>query len=118
MAASLKITLKKRLTFFNHFFANHCTLMEKSSKLSPIAFSINGIGRTMKSLDPNKAHGHDMISILNLKICGSSFSKSPRLMFRFYIKSGGFPLEWKRGNVFCVEKKHKQILKNYLPISF
>ena len=40
------------------------------------------IGRIISCLDPNKAHGHDMMSIRMLKICGDSFYKLLGIIFR------------------------------------
>ena len=37
--------------------------------LSSITFEINDIEKTIKNLDPNKFHGHDMLSIRMLKLC-------------------------------------------------
>ena len=38
--------------------------------ISSISFSSNNIARIIRDLDPNKAHGHEMISIRVLKVCG------------------------------------------------
>ena len=72
----------------------------------------------MKNLDPNKAHGHDMISIRMLKTCGESILKPLELIFKSCIESGKFPTEWKKANVVLVHKKNdKQLKENYRPIS-
>ena len=68
----------------------------------------------MQNLDPNKAHGHDLLSIRMLKLCG----KSIWFIFQSCIKHGEFPTEWKKANVGPVHKNSdKQILKNYRPVS-
>ena len=65
------------------------------------------------ALDPNKAHGHDMISIRMLKICGYSIYKPLQLIFRSCIENEKFPSEWKKANVVLVHKKgNKQTLEN------
>ena len=56
------------------------SLTDKS--LSNISFTDNDIGKIIKCLDPNKAHGHDMMSMRMLKICGDSIYKPLRLIFR------------------------------------
>ena len=49
---------------YNYFFANLCSLISYTSEsltgksLSKIAFTDNDVGKIIKSLDPNKAHGH------------------------------------------------------------
>ena len=62
------------------FFAKQCFIIQNSSKLpltlnkktensiSSITFNRNNIATIIRSLDPNKAHGYDMISICMLKI--------------------------------------------------
>ena len=65
-------------------------------------------------MKPNKAHGHDMISIRMLKICGDSIYKPLRLTFRASLDQENFPLSWKKANVVPIHKKNnKQSIKNY-----
>ena len=72
----------------------------------------------MQSLDPNKAHGHDQISIRMLKLCSNSICKPLEIIFNRCLETSTFPNDWKKGNVVPVFKKgDKQILKNYRPIS-
>ena len=40
--------------------------------LSSLSFSQDGIAKLIQNLDPNKAHGHDNISMRMLKICSSN----------------------------------------------
>ena len=44
--------------------------------------------KIIRGLDLNKAHGHDMISIGILKICGESISKLLEIIFKSCIKKG------------------------------
>ena len=93
------------------FFAKQCSIILNSSKLpltlskkmeksiSSIAFNCNDIATMNCSLDPNKAHGYDMISIRMLKICDKSICKPLELIFQSCIKYGKFPNEWKIANV-------------------
>ena len=59
--------------------------------LSNITFRENDIGKIISSLDSNKAHGHDMMSIHVLKISRDSIYKSLGLiynnMFSFFIEN-------------------------------
>ena len=68
--------------------------------------------KIVQKLDPNKAHGQHNISICMIKICGKSFCKLLRKIFEECLKTGTFPLEWKRGHVVPMFKKgDKQIYK-------
>ena len=59
------------------------TFLKRTDKfISSISFSSNDIARIIRDLDPNKAHGHDMISIRMLKICGESISKPLGMIFK------------------------------------
>ena len=75
---------KEKAVVFNKFFAKQCSLTNKSNDfpsvlsnkthklLSAIHFTSDDILKMIKSLDPNKAHSHDMISIWMIKICDAS----------------------------------------------
>ena len=70
---------KEKAELFNSFFSKQCSIMDNGSKLpsnlvyhtneklSYIVFNSEDIGKVISDLDPNKAHGHDMISIRMLK---------------------------------------------------
>ena len=115
---------------YNNFFADQCsilrnknelpaTLLKKTSEsLTTIDFSNNDIIKIIRNLDPNKAHGYDMISIRMMKIWDDSICKPLKLIFQSCLKSGKFPSEWKKANVVPIHKKDdKQIIKNCRPIS-
>ena len=94
------------------------TLKKTSESLTTIDFSNNDILKIIRNLDPNKAHGRDMISIRMVKICDDSICKPLKLLFQSCLESGKFPSEWKKANVVPIHKKgDTQILKNYRPIS-
>ena len=74
--------------------------------------------KLIKKLDPVKAHGHDVMSILMIKIWDASICKSLELIFRSCIENAKFPTEWKKAIVIPAYKKaDKQNLKKYRPIS-
>ena len=75
---------KQKAEIFNSFFIKQCSLINTNSDLpsvlskkthkllSKIHITSDDILKKIKNLDPNKAHGHDMVSIWMIKICGAS----------------------------------------------
>ena len=56
---------------------------KKTEKIiSSISFSSNDIAKIIRDLDPDKVHGHDMISICMLKICGDSILEPSEIIFK------------------------------------
>ena len=72
------IDFSKKAHLFNSFFAKQCSIIENNSALpsstipvtdqylANIEFTKDDIKRIICKLDPNKAHGHDLVSILRL----------------------------------------------------
>ena len=88
------------------------------NRLSTVNFSQDDIGKNIQNLNPNKAHGHDDISIQMIEICGSSIYGPLELIFKEVLSTGLFPSNWKKGNIVPIHKRgDKQILKNYRPLS-
>ena len=114
---------------FNTFFSNQCNILDNSSNvpeisyktnkcISSINFSSSDLSKIIKELNPNKAHGHDNISIRMIQICGESIIFPLKLIFETAIRSSCFPQSWKKGNIIPVHKKDsKNLVKNYRPIS-
>ena len=102
---------------FNAFFVSQCSMIKKThvlptnceiltdKSLSNITFTDNDIEKIIKGLDPNKAHGHDLISIRMLKLCGGSIYKDLRLIFGACLDQGTSPLCWKKASVVPIHKK-------------
>ena len=67
--------------------------------LSTIHFTI------VHFIDPNKAHGHYMISIRMVKLCGASLCKSLELIFNHVLKVENFLLNGKKQMSFLRIKK-------------
>ena len=120
----------KKADLFNSFFAKQCSIIENNSVLpsstnpitdqylASIEFMKDDIKRIIRNLDPNKAHGHDMISIRMLKMSGDFIIEPLFKIFKNCLKCGIFPDHWKKGNIVPTFKKgDKQNIKNYRPVS-
>ena len=88
----------KKADLFNFFFGKQCSIIENNSVLpSPtipvtdqylanIEFTKDDIKRIICKLDPNKAHGHDMISIHLLKVPGDAIIETLFKIFKNCLK--------------------------------
>ena len=106
-----------KANIFNKYFASQCTAINNNSvlpstlnhltddKLSSFNISSEVIFQLIKNLDPNKAHGHDEISVKMLKLCAPSVCKPLTLLFENCFTSGEFPNVWKKSNIVPVHKK-------------
>ena len=66
----------------------------------------------IRSLNPNKAHGWDEISVKMVKICDDAIAPALKIIFDSALASGTYPTSWKKANVVPVHKKEeKNILK-------
>ena len=96
---------KQKAEIFDSHFSYQCTPLinnsripsecprKSSESLSSITFEINDIEKTIKNLDPNKSHGHDMLSIRMLKLCGESIYKPLNPFFKSCLETGQSPSE-------------------------
>ena len=72
----------------------------------------------IRSLNPNKAHGWDEISIRMIKLSDKSLVTPLKIIFTNCLRRGVFPGIWKCANVVPVHKKNEKNMKsNYRPIS-
>ena len=82
----------KKANIFNNFFASLCIPIDNTSCLPSFSYKTgkkiksfqvteNDILAIIKSLDPNKAHGCDNISIKMLKICSQSLILPLKIIF-------------------------------------
>ena len=68
------------------------------------------ISNLTEALNPNKAHGHDGLSIRMFQMGSDSICKPLSIIFRNCLKAGYFPTIWKKANVVPVHKKrNKQV---------
>ena len=101
----------KKADLFNSFVAKQCSVIENSSALSSsavlitnqylesIEFTKDDIKEIICKIDPNKAHGHDMISICMLKMSSRTIIKSHFKILKNFLNCGTFPGDWKKGNI-------------------
>ena len=103
----------EKITLFNTFFADQCTPINNSSTLPPFEYKVNSniadvsfsekeIVSIIRSLNSNKAHGWDGISIRIIKMCDELFAPPLKIIFDTALKSGINPDKWKRENVVPV----------------
>ena len=110
------IDFQKKAELFNSLFADQYSLISNSNELPSKLehFSKNDIAKMIQNLNPNKAHGHDQVSIRMLNFV-TSISNPLEIIFNQCLKTGVFPNDCEKGNVTPVFKKvDKRILKNSL----
>ena len=102
---------KEKAELFNSFFSNQCSLLRSCSKrptnpryvtdkrLRTINFTADNTETIIVSLNSNKAHGHDNISMHMLKICGDTNCKPLELIFKQALTTGVLSPKWEEGNI-------------------
>ena len=118
-----------KANLFNDFFASIYTPINNGSilpqftyktdvKIDSFRVNQNDISVIIKTLDAEKTHGWDNISIKMIQICGDPIALPLMLEFETALKEKKFPDIWKKANVFPVHtNEEKNLLKNYRPIS-
>ena len=109
----------EKANYFNDFFANHCSLINKNSKLLLNRASITLLSSVnikesniLKFVDVNKAHGHKYISIRMLKSSHKSILKPLQLLLENRLRTGIFPVQRKKVNIVPIHRKgDKQLIK-------
>ena len=110
------INCKEKASTFNKHFSNQCKLNINNSILPPFNFLTNNsldtisisnedILNILNSLNPNKSHGPDNISIRMLQLCGDSIVVPLKIIFKNIIHTGSYPSLWKRANVTPIHNK-------------
>ena len=111
------IDIKTKANIFYKFFGEQCTPLKNDSalptsqyvltqsRLQSIDFICEEISRIIRSLDVNKAHDHDDISIKIIKICDNSLVRPLSLLFKNAFGDSHFPELWKKLNIIPVHKK-------------
>ena len=110
---------KKKAELFSGFFTRQWSLVNNNRKLLSVLnkktcqllltveFSTYDILKIISYLNPNKAHGHNIISIWMLKICDESICKPVGIICWSCLQNGKLPSEWKETNVVSAFKKKK-----------
>ena len=108
---------KMKANHFNSFFTALCTTLNNNSKvqgsqtyitdsnLSSLQFEDKDVIKIIRSLDINRPHGHDDISIRMLQICGLAIIKPFSIIFRNSINNNTYPDLWKKPNIWPIHKK-------------
>ena len=83
-----------KANLFNDYSSQQYTTVDNNSsippnrrfateqKLSTFEFCTDDIVKILKSVDPNKTHEHEEISIRMIKLCASSIAKPLSFLFR------------------------------------
>ena len=91
--------------------------MKKEARLTSINFSGSDILKIIRSLDINKAHSHDDISVRMVKIRGDAMKKPLSITYKDCIETGTYPNAWKKSSIVPVHKKgDKQVVNHYRPV--
>ena len=111
----------KMLSITNDSSLPRLVVINSESSLSAIHLDNDDILKIIRSLNINKVHGHDNISIgiiKMIKICNKAIVKPLSIIYQNCIDSGIFLDLWKKSNIVPVHKKEdKQFLQNYGPVS-
>ena len=93
---------RKKACIFNVFFTNQCSILNNGSIIPEISYKTDkrtrdinflpsDLSKIIKNLYPNKALGHDNISVKMIQMCGDTIIPPLTLIFDSAIKSGLFP---------------------------
>ena len=121
---------QNKAEMFNNYFVQQCSLNMNDSVLprsyitrcnnllETIEIDGDKVLRIIRSLDCNKAHGWDDLSVSMVKICDSSIARPLCLIYETCMHTGLFSDNWKKANILPIYKKEsRQLKKNYRPIS-
>ena len=73
-------------------------------RIQSITFSESDVIQIIRTLDVNKAHGHDNISVRMIKLCINSVAHPLTLIFQNSMAADTFPTQWKRANIVPIHK--------------
>ena len=121
---------KLKANLYNYFLNQQCTTVnnpssvpenisfETEERIPTLEVCNDNIVKFIRSLDPNKAHGRDRISIGVIKLCATSISKPSQILYKNCLYKECFSQTWKKSNIVPIHKKGDwQLKKNYRPVS-
>ena len=109
----------EKAQLFNDYFILQCTTIDTGSEIpletqrNPIlindfVISDEKILKIIRSLNPNKAHGWDEISIRMIKLSDVALVTPLKITLTNCLRRGVFPEIWKCANVVPVHKKNEK----------
>ena len=110
----------EKAQLFNDYFIRQCTTIDTGSVIPPqtptipvylndFIISEQKVLNIIRSLNPNKAHGWDEISIRMIKPNNVSFVNPLKIIFTNCLRLSVFPEIWKCANVVPVHKKSEKM---------
>ena len=96
---------KTKANYFNRFFSPSSFNLATNETVTTINFDEQLNSKLIVALNPNKAYGHDGLSIRMLQMGSDFISKPLSITFRNFLKAGCFPAAWEKANVVLVHKK-------------
>ena len=84
---------------------------ETATLINDFVISDEKILKIIRSLNPNKAHGWDEISVRMIKLSDATLVTPLKIIFTNCLRRGMFPEIWKRANVVPVHKTNERNLK-------
>ena len=105
-----------KAVIFNEHFVQQCSLINNSSQLPAFITKTSSILETIsvdsarilsliRSLNTNKAHWWDDVSISMIRICDHCIVRPLCLIYERCIESGQYPQAWKTANVPPITRK-------------
>ena len=110
----------KKAQLFNDYFILQCTTIdtgsvipqhtpETTTLINDFIISEEKILNIIRSLNSNKAHGWDEISVRMIKLSDAALVVPLNIIFINCLRCGLFPQIWKYANVVPVHKKMRKI---------
>ena len=119
----------EKALIFNGYFILQCTTNDTGSEIpqgapasltliNDFTISEEKILNVIRSLNPNKAHGRDEISVRMIKSADALLVTPLMIIFTNCLRQGVFPGIWKCVNIVPVHKKNEKNRRSYYrPIS-
>ena len=114
---------QNKAEIFNDYFVQQCPFNMNDSALprsyctrcnnlfETIEIDADKVLKIIRSLDCNKAHGWDDMSVSMVKICDSSIIRPLCLIYETCLHAGIFPDNWKKAKVLPIHKNESRQLK-------